>query len=211
MARKLLTKLALFFDTDRASQQRELDSIVKVTKKLKVKMLELREALEVAETQEERDDIMAKLEVIEAQRDKAVKLIKGLRREQDTDDVGTLATFLDTELTSQQMEIDSITQVMNKLEVRAQDLRQALETASSDEERDQIISKLEVIEAQLAKALKLVQELGGEHPSQPSEVSSEVAGGDSAQAEQTDEGETRSSNQAESSQPSGGGDVSRSS
>ncbi|RKT43543.1 hypothetical protein [Thiocapsa rosea] len=80
MARKkLLNKLARFFDADRAAQRKEIDSILKVTKKLKIKERELREKLTKTPAGEEHDEIAGKLDVIEAQRNKALKLIQELR------------------------------------------------------------------------------------------------------------------------------------
>lgn len=85
MPYKLLGKLTRFLDADHQSQQKELDSIVKVTKKLKKKAVEQQAALETATTPEERDEIEAKLKVIEAQRTKALALIQELRSERKTD------------------------------------------------------------------------------------------------------------------------------
>jgi hypothetical protein len=76
---KLLERLRRFLDADQTSQRQELESILKVTKKLKTKSKELRIAMDELPPGEERDEISAKLEVIEAQRAKAVKLIKELR------------------------------------------------------------------------------------------------------------------------------------
>lgn len=90
MPYKLLSKLTRFLDADYQSQQKELDSIVKVTKKLKKKAVEQQKALETATTLEERDEIEAKIKVIEAQRTKALALIQELRsgRKADAGDSG---------------------------------------------------------------------------------------------------------------------------
>lgn len=77
--KKLLDRLRQFLDADQTAQRKELDSIRKVTKKLKSKARELRDRLEAAQPGEERDEIAAKLEVIEAQRGKALSLIRELR------------------------------------------------------------------------------------------------------------------------------------
>jgi hypothetical protein len=86
MARKkLLNKLARFFDADREAQRKEMDSILKVTKKLKAKERELREKLATTPAGEEREEIAAKLGEIEAQRNKALKLIQELRADPKKD------------------------------------------------------------------------------------------------------------------------------
>ncbi len=89
MPYKLLGKLTRLLDTDYQAQQKELKSIVKVTKKLKKKALEQQAALETATTPEERDEIEAKIKVIDAQRSKALELIKDLRSGRKTDDTPT--------------------------------------------------------------------------------------------------------------------------
>lgn len=77
--KKLLAKLSRFLDADRASQQKEIESIRKVLKKLKHKERDLREKLPKTPEGEERDNITAKLKVIYAQRRKGVDRVKELR------------------------------------------------------------------------------------------------------------------------------------
>ncbi|NCA70573.1 MAG: hypothetical protein EOM91_10795 [Sphingobacteriia bacterium] len=81
--KKLLDKLRQFLAADQAAQRKELDSIRKVTKKLKSKARELGAKLEETLPGEEHAEIAAKLEIIEAQRSKALKLIRELRSGRD--------------------------------------------------------------------------------------------------------------------------------
>ena len=83
--KKLLNKLARFFDADRASQRKEIDSILKVTKKLKDKERDLRHKLETTAPVDERAELQGKLDVIEAQRHKALTLIQELRAGRNKD------------------------------------------------------------------------------------------------------------------------------
>jgi hypothetical protein len=75
----LLEKLANFLNKDRAAQREELEHIREVLKKLKKKEQKLREKLDADPNDEERAEIMGKLDVVHAQRIKGVERVKEIR------------------------------------------------------------------------------------------------------------------------------------
>jgi len=77
--KKLLAKLADFMNKDRVAQREELERMREVLKKLKKKEMQLREKLEAAPDDEERREIMGKLDVVHAQRIKGVERVKEIR------------------------------------------------------------------------------------------------------------------------------------
>lgn len=86
--KKLLAKLADFMNKDRVAQREELAHIREVLKKLKKKEQQLHEKLDENPGDEERRELMGKLEVVHAQRVKGVERVKEIRdsrRESSTD------------------------------------------------------------------------------------------------------------------------------
>jgi hypothetical protein len=77
--KKLLNRLQQYFEADPAAQRKELDAIRKVTKKLKKKADSLNVKLDATAAGNERDELAAKIAVIEAQRNRALKLIEERR------------------------------------------------------------------------------------------------------------------------------------
>ena len=77
--KKALRKLSQYLDADQREQLAQYDSIKKVLKKLKSKRNQLREKIELIEDDEERQQIQNKLDIVNAQRKKGVKLLKELK------------------------------------------------------------------------------------------------------------------------------------
>ncbi|MBL4865477.1 MAG: hypothetical protein JKY67_03775 [Pseudomonadales bacterium] len=77
--KKALRKLSQYMDADQREQLAQYDSIKKVLKKLKSKRNQLREKIELIEDDEERQQIQNKLDIVNAQRKKGVKLLKELK------------------------------------------------------------------------------------------------------------------------------------
>lgn len=77
--RKLLSRIGDFLNQDHTAQQKEIESIRKILKKLKQKENRLREKLATSDSAEDRADLSAKLEVVHAQRQKGLERVRSLR------------------------------------------------------------------------------------------------------------------------------------
>lgn len=77
--KKLVRKLSGYLDADRREQLEQYDSIKKVLKKLKKKNDKLREAIETTDDEAEREALQKKLDVIAAQRQKGLQLLRQLK------------------------------------------------------------------------------------------------------------------------------------
>lgn len=78
--KKALEKLSQFLDADQREQLAQYDSIKKVLKKLKEKRNRLKEKIKLADNVEERKKLQSKLDIVNAQRKKGVKLMKELKQ-----------------------------------------------------------------------------------------------------------------------------------
>jgi hypothetical protein len=72
--KKLLRKIKAILSADRRAQLAKADSLEKILEKLEKKAVTLREKLDGDEDEERRRELVQKLEVVEAQREKGEKL-----------------------------------------------------------------------------------------------------------------------------------------
>jgi hypothetical protein len=72
--KKLLRKIKALLDADQRAQLAKYDSLEKVLQKLEEKELTFREKLDAEKDKERRSEILRKLEVLEAQHQKGVRL-----------------------------------------------------------------------------------------------------------------------------------------
>ena len=77
--KKALNKLAYYVNAEKRDQLAEYDSIKKVLKKLKKKRDQLREEIDKCDDLAEREQLQKKLDVLTAQRQKGLQLLKGLK------------------------------------------------------------------------------------------------------------------------------------
>ena len=77
--KKALQKLSFYLDAKQREQLKEYDSIKDLLKKLKKKRDHLREQIDKAKDASERQQLQKKLDVLTAQRQKGVKLLKTLK------------------------------------------------------------------------------------------------------------------------------------
>ncbi len=75
--KKLLKKLQNFFDLDERRKKAHRRDLIKILKKLKVKENKLREELTAETSQEKKSKLQKELDIIYAQRNKGIKLLKG--------------------------------------------------------------------------------------------------------------------------------------
>ncbi len=83
--KKLLRRIGILLSADQRAQIEKYDSLEKVLEKLKKKEVALRQKLEGEEGKREQREIVRKLEVVEAQRKKGVKLRKEIERLRDSE------------------------------------------------------------------------------------------------------------------------------
>jgi hypothetical protein len=83
--KKLLHKIKELLSADQRAQIAKYDSLEKVLQKLEAKQAKFREKLKVEGDEERQREILLKLEVIEAQRKKGVKLKQEIEKLRDTD------------------------------------------------------------------------------------------------------------------------------
>ncbi len=72
-----------------------------------------------------------------------------------------LAKFLDADRRAQLAQVDSIEEVLDKLEEKEQKLTLKLEAESDPEKRDKLEMKLAVCQAQCKKGVQIIEELLG--------------------------------------------------
>ena len=77
--KKALNNLSFFLSAQQREQLEEYDSIKKVLKRLKQKRDHLRKRLDKSDNPNERKQLQKKLDVLTAQRQKGVKLLKELK------------------------------------------------------------------------------------------------------------------------------------
>jgi hypothetical protein len=72
-----------------------------------------------------------------------------------------LTEFLDADRRAQMAQVDSIEEVLDKLEKKEEKLRSKLETEPDPEERERLEMKLAVCQAQCKKGVQIIDELLG--------------------------------------------------
>lgn len=77
--KKALNKLSAYLNAQKREQLEEYVSIKKVLKKLKNKRNDLRERIDIANDPNERERLQKKLDVLTAQRQKGLQLLKKLK------------------------------------------------------------------------------------------------------------------------------------
>ncbi|MBW2421656.1 MAG: hypothetical protein JRH19_24160 [Deltaproteobacteria bacterium] len=83
--KKLLRKIKVLLSSDQRAQLAKIDSLEKVLRKLGAKEVALREKLDEKEGKKERGEILRKLQVIAAQREKGEKLMTELEELRGSD------------------------------------------------------------------------------------------------------------------------------
>jgi hypothetical protein len=83
--KKLLRKIKALLDADQRAQLAKYDSLEKVLQKLEEKESAFREKLGEEKDKERRGEILRKLEVLEAQRKKGVRLKEEIEKLRDAD------------------------------------------------------------------------------------------------------------------------------
>ena len=76
--KKLLRKLAEFFDMDARVAEQKKDEIKKLLKKLKAKEKELKKKLKKEMDNDKKDKLLRKIDVVHSQRKKGIKMHKAL-------------------------------------------------------------------------------------------------------------------------------------
>jgi len=76
--KKLLDKLKRFFDSDVREREKQKSDIKDILKKLKKKERKLKEKLDAENNPEKRNHLQQEIDIIYAQRNKGIKLIKEL-------------------------------------------------------------------------------------------------------------------------------------
>lgn len=79
--KKLLKKLAEFFDMDARAAEQKKDEIKKLLKKLKAKEKELKNKLKKETDSEKKEKLIRKIDVVHSQRIKGIKMRKALNKE----------------------------------------------------------------------------------------------------------------------------------
>lgn len=79
--KKLLEKLKNFFDADERERQEQKANIKEILRKLKKKERKLKQKLEEEKKEEKRMRIQQDIDVIYAQRNKGINLLKELKQE----------------------------------------------------------------------------------------------------------------------------------
>ena len=82
--KKALNKLSDYLNAQKREQLEEYDSIKKVLKKLKKKRDHLREQIDKSDDEFERERLQKKLDVLTAQRQKGLQLLKDLKTARDS-------------------------------------------------------------------------------------------------------------------------------
>ena len=79
---KLLNKIKAFLDSDYREQIERTEKITEVLKRLKSRTKAIERQLESIESSEDKTALLDELELIKAQRKKAINVIKSLKEEQ---------------------------------------------------------------------------------------------------------------------------------
>lgn len=79
---KLLNKIKAFIDSDYRGQIERTEKIAEVLKRLKSRTKAIERQLESIESSEDKTALLDELELIKAQRKKAIKVIKSIKEEQ---------------------------------------------------------------------------------------------------------------------------------
>ena len=79
---KLLNKIKAFLDSDYREQIERKEKITEVLKRLKSRTKAIERQLESIESSEDKTALLDELELIKAQRKKAIKVIKSIKEEQ---------------------------------------------------------------------------------------------------------------------------------
>lgn len=74
--KKLLEKLKIFFDSDAREREKQKSDVKDILKKLKKKEHHLKNKLEEEGDEEKRNRIQQKIDIVHAQRQKGIKIVK---------------------------------------------------------------------------------------------------------------------------------------
>lgn len=81
---KLLNKIKAFLDSDYRGQLERTEKIIEVLKRLKSRTKAIERQLDSIENSEDKTALLDELELIKAQRKKAINVIKSIKEEQKT-------------------------------------------------------------------------------------------------------------------------------
>lgn len=82
---KMLNKIKAFLDSEYREQVERKEKIIEVLKRLKNRTKAIERQLESIENDEDRTALLDELELIKAQRKKAIKVIKSIKEEQQAE------------------------------------------------------------------------------------------------------------------------------